>query len=190
MRRNELSSSELIGRLESPGGAARDAAARELFRIGRENAERAVAAWRANLEVGALISSHATVGIAVTRERFAKIRELLGQPRLAEVPPDQDAEEFEWSIDSEVHLDVLTTRAPDKDGAIGKYLAKFGEGIQQVEFLTRDIDDVTRLLALRLNVAAIYPATRNGADGTRVNFFLTGIPSGGKILVELVEARR
>jgi hypothetical protein len=105
------------------------------------------------------------------------------------VPPDQDAEEFEWSPSAGVHLDILTTRAPDKDGAIAKFLSKFGEGIQQVEFLTRNIDDVTRLLASRLNLTAIYPATRNGADGTRVNFFLARAAEGKKVLIELVETK-
>lgn len=190
MNLTNLPSSELIALLESPDSASRDAAARKLFRIGRDNAERAIAAWRANPEIGALISNRATVGIAVTRERFAKIRALLGEPRLADVPPDQDAEEFEWAVDSATHLDVLTTRASDKEGAIAKFLGKFGEGIQQVELLTRNIDEVTLLLASKLNVFSIYPATRNGADGTRVNFFLAGIPTKGKILIELVESKR
>lgn len=184
------SNAELVALLESRDGALRDAAARELFRIGRESAERAMAAWRATADIGALISNHATVGIAVTRERFQTIRALLGEPRLAEVPPDQDAEEFEWGLDSEVHLDILTTRAPGQDGSIAKYLGKFGEGIQQVEFLTSDIHELTRRLAGRLNVRSIYPAARDGADGTRVNFFLAGIPSGGKILIEFVQAKR
>lgn len=190
MNASDVPITELVQRLASPDRASRDAAARELFRIGRENAERAIAAWRADSETGRLISNHTTVGIAVTRERFAKIRALLGEPRLAQVPPDQDADEFEWNLGSETHLDILTTRAPGKDGAIAKYLAKFGEGIQQVEFVTNNVDAVTKLLSSRLNVAAIYPATRNGADGTRVNFFLASIPSCGKILVELVEAKR
>lgn len=189
MNLTDLPSSELIALLESPDSASRDAAARELFRVGRDNAERAITGWRANPEIGALISNHTTVGIAVTRARFAKIRALLGEPRLAEVPPDQDAEEFEWSVDADVHLDILTNRARGTDGAIAKYLTKFGEGIQQVEFLTRDIDEVTRLLRSQLNITAVYPTTRNGADGTRVNFFLASIPSG-KILVELVQAKR
>ncbi|MFZ0641456.1 MAG: hypothetical protein WAN33_14410 [Candidatus Acidiferrales bacterium] len=187
---NTSSHAELVARLDSAVSELRDAAARELYRRGRADAEQAITPWRANPEIGELISNHATVGIAVTRERFARIRALLGQPRLAEVPPDQDAEEFEWSPDAGTHLDILTTRAPGKDGAISKFLTKFGEGIQQVEFLTRDIDEATRLLASRLNVTPIYPATRAGADGTRVNFFLANATEGRKVLVELVETKR
>lgn len=183
------SNADFVLRLDSPDAASRVTAARELYRRGRDDAEQAIAGWRADPEIDERISKHATVGIAVVRERFARIRALLGQPRLAEVPPDQDAEEFEWNP-SDVHLDILTTRAPGKDGAIAKFLAKFGEGVQQVEFLTRDIDEVTRLLASRLKVKAVYATTRAGADGTRVNFFLVSAAESKKVLVELVEPKR
>jgi hypothetical protein len=185
---NTLSNAELAARLGSSETSARYAAARELYRRGRADAEQAISGWRADAQIGPFISGRATVGIAVTPERFTEIRAMLGEPRLAEVPPDQDAEEFEWNPDEGVHLDLLTTRAPGKDGAIAKFLAKFGEGIQQVEFLTSDVDKVTRLLASRMNVMPIYAETRNGADGTRVNFFLAGAAGGRKILIELVEA--
>lgn len=185
-----VTNAQLIALLDSAKRESRERAARELFRRGHADAETAIAPWRADSRIAPLISHRATVGVAVTPERFTKIRAALGQPRLAEVPPDQDAQEFEWDLDSGVHLDILTTCAPGEDGAIAKFLAKFGEGIQQVEFLTDDVDSVTRLLGSRLNVSPVYPATRAGADGTRVNFFLTSIPNGGKILIELVEAKR
>lgn len=181
---------ELIAHLDSPDRAVRESAAREIFERGRADAERAIANWRANAQIAELISGHVTVGIALTPQRFASMRALLGEPRLAEVPPDQDAQEFEWSPGNEAHLDILTTRAPEQSGAIAKFLAKFGEGIQQVEFLTPHIDEATRRLASRLNVAPIYPATREGADGARVNFFLVNGEGGKKILIELVETKR
>lgn len=181
---------ELVALLGSANRESREAAACELFRRGRANADTAIESWRTDPQIARLISDRATVGVAVTPERFARIRAALGQPRLSDVPPDQDAQEFEWRLDSEVHLDILTTRAPGASGAIAKFLAKFGEGIQQVEFLTNDVDAATRLLSSRLNVSAIYPATRAGADGTRVNFFLVGASNSGKILIELVEAKR
>ncbi|HXT87386.1 MAG TPA: TerC/Alx family metal homeostasis membrane protein [Verrucomicrobiae bacterium] len=179
----------LIAHLESPN-ATRETAARELFRRGRHAAERAIAPWRADPEISPWISNDATVGIAVTPARFAKIRAALESPPLAAVPPDQDAEEFEWSLGGGIHLDILSTRAPSAGGAIAKFLAKFGEGIQQVEFLTKDVDQVTRLLRSRLTVTPIYPQTRAGANRTRVNFFLVGAAGGPKILVELVEPKK
>jgi TerC family integral membrane protein len=181
---------DLIAQLESASDSLRDSAARELFRRGRDSAEAAIASWRTNPEIRNLISDEATVGIAVTPSRFAGIRAALNNPLLADVPPDQDAQEFEWALDNNVRLDILTTRTPEGQGAIAKFLAKFGEGIQQVEFITRDIDRATALLQSRLVVTAVYPASRVGADATRVNFFLANAPIGGKILIELVEPKK
>lgn len=179
--------SDLVATLAAAHRPTREEAARELYRRGRTGAEDAIAGWRKVPEIGALISGHCTVGIAVNPDRFAKIRSVLGNPRLSRVPPDQDAEEFEWSLDGGVHLDILTTRQPGGSGAIARFLAKSGEGIQQVEFVTENVDLATEQLRSRLSVQPIYPETRGGADGTRVNFFLVAVPLGGKVLIELVE---
>lgn len=131
-----------------------------------------------------------TVGVAVTLENFEKIRAVNGSPRLAEVPPDQDALEFELRF-GPVRLDILTTKAPTPGGrgAIAKFLEKFGEGIQQVEHVVRDVDRATELLRTRMGVQPVYPSTRPGADLTRVNFFLAKTPDGKKVLIELVEKK-
>ena len=179
----------LIAQLKSPN-ATREAAACELFRRGRDAAELAIAPWRADPEISPWISNDATIGVAVTPARFAEIRAALDNPPLAAVPPDQHAEEFEWSLGGGIHLDILTTHQPSAGGAIAKFLAKFGEGIQQVEFLTNDVDQATRLLRSRLAATPIYPQTRAGANGTRVNFFLVSASGGPKILVELVEPKK
>jgi hypothetical protein len=84
-------------------------------------------------------------------------------------------------------LDILTSRAPGGDGAIAKYLAKFGEGIQQVEFRCEDVDRATGILKEKFDVKAIYPETRAWADGTRMNFFLVPTAEGRKVLIELYE---
>ncbi len=181
---------DLVRSLTSPENDVRNSAAKELYRRGQELAEDAIATWRRDSEIGALISKHATVGIAVTPEHFAATRTALGNPHLADVPPEQDAQEFEWNVGDGARLDVLTTREPDGAGAIARFLAKFGEGIQQVEFLTPDIERATEMIRSRLGIAAIYSATRAGADGTRVNFFLASIAGGKKVLIELVETSR
>ena len=129
-----------------------------------------------------------TVGLAVQRETFAKIRAANGVSRLADVPSDQDAEEFELHFDGGNSLDILTSRAPGGDGAIARYLGKFGEGVQQVEFRCLNVDRATEILKEKFGVSAVYPETRAGADGTRVNFFLVKLPETGKILIELYEA--
>lgn len=129
------------------------------------------------------------VGVAVNPELFGKIYVANGSPHLANVPPDQDAREFELQLDDAVKLDILTTRDPAGAGAIARYLLKFGSGIQQVELYVRDVDQATELLKSNFGLPPIYPATRAGADDTRVNFFLATTPDGKKLLVELVEAR-
>jgi tellurite resistance protein TerC len=130
-----------------------------------------------------------TVGVAVSPENFEKIRAANGAPRLAEIPPDQDAKEFELHFDR-VRLDVLTTKSPGGGGVIARFLQKFGEGVQQVEFLTTDVDRATHILRSRFGIGPIYPQTRRGADGTRVNFFLVTSSEKKKVLIELVEAPR
>jgi hypothetical protein len=129
------------------------------------------------------------VGVAVSPELFQKIHAAHGSPHLANVPPDQDAREFELEMDDTVKLDILTTREPGGEGAIARYLKKFGAGIQQVELYVRDVDRATDILKSNLGLPPIYPVARAGADDSRVNFFLATTPDGKKLLVELVEAR-
>lgn len=128
------------------------------------------------------------VGIAVHPDTFQKIRATNNSPRLADVPPDQDAQEFELHVEDAIAFDILTTREPGGSGAIARFLQKFGEGIQQVEIYVSDVDHATEILRARFNLPPIYPATRAGADGTRVNFFLATAPDGKKVLIELVQA--
>ena len=180
-----------IAGLSSAVPSVRQAAAEEVYRLGRATAGIAVSAWWADEELSALLQGPQptiTAGVAVQRETFNRIRIANGTPRLAEVPPDQDAEEFELHFPPDILLDILTTREPGGSGAIAKYLAKFGEGLQQVEFLCANVDRATEILKEKFKMAPIYPATRSGTDGTRVNFFLVASPDGGKVLIELYQA--
>ena len=167
----------------------RSAAATEIYRRGRAPADRAVYIWWTNPEFAALFGSNpaVTVGLAVKRGTFARIREINESPPLANVPPDQDAEEIELHFPNDISLDVLTTRDPEGSGAVAKFLAKFGEGVQQVEFRCRNVDRATQILWENFGVRAIYPQTRSGANNTRVNFFLVPSPISGKVLIELYE---
>ncbi len=122
---------------------------------------------------------------------FEKIRVANGSPPLAEAPPDQDVAEFELVFNAPSHpvvrLDILTTKAPGGGGAIARFIEKFGEGIQQVEIDVTNVDRATDVIRSRFQVEPIYPATRPGANGTRVNFFLITASNSKKVLVELVE---
>lgn len=170
--------------------AVRQTAAAELFEAGRRSAEAAIACWMQIPEIASLLQApkaFITVGVAVRRELFSQIHSANGAPPLASVPPDQDVEEFELCFDPGVSLDILTTKQPGGPGAIARYLSRFGEGIQQVEFRCGNVDRATEILRAEFDVVAVYPRARPGANGTRINFFLVGVPEGGKILVELYE---
>jgi hypothetical protein len=184
-----------IAMLSSADRGERSAGAREIYRAGRDLAGEASREWRADPDFAALLEvqpgkpPQCTVGLAVTPITFESIFDANGSPHLADVPPDQDAREFElhFEEDPDVALDILTTRAPGGQGAIARYLSKFGEGIQQVEYRCRNVDSATALLKNKFGVDPVYPQTRPGADGTRINFFLARTSANEKVLIELYE---
>jgi hypothetical protein len=180
-----------IAGLCSAEASVRESAAAEIYAAGRVPAEAVSKAWWSEGELAKLLfgpKPELTVGLAVQRETFSKIRTANSVSRLADVPSDQDAEEFELHFPKGVSLDILTSRAPGGEGAIARFLGKFGEGLQQVEFRCSNVDRATEILKEKFGVSAVYPETRPGADGTRVNFFLVPVPGGGKVLIELYES--
>jgi hypothetical protein len=184
----------LIVSLRGTDPANRSLAAAELFDRGVQSIRTVLDAWLAFPALSHLLERDAaaqklkiTVGIAVAPEAFERIHAANGSPPLANVPPDQDAREFELEFTGGVKLDILTTRDSAGQGAIARYLRKFGPGIQQVEIGVRSVDRAQVVLREQFKIEPIYPQTRAGADGTRVNFFL--VPAGAKkVLIELVES--
>jgi hypothetical protein len=183
-----------ILKLSDSDRALRNVAASEIFQRGCEIVRAATSTWLQDSELASCFDlderglPKTIVGIAVHRSNFQRIRAANGSPRLANVPGDQDAEEFELDFPEGVRLDILTTKRPGADGAIDKFLQKFGEGVQQVELQAVDVERATEILRSRFGIAAIYPQKRAGADGTFVNFFLVSIAEGKKVLIELVES--
>jgi tellurite resistance protein TerC len=198
---------ELIGRLAVSDPAERTRTASRLFCAGQARVLDSLHAWAQENEFRELMvrqgagtensqpaipnSVKLTVGVAVLPETFEKIRAANGAPPLADAPADQDVLEFELEYSESglrhIRLDILTTKAPDGSGAIARFLGKFGEGIQQVELDVTNVDRATEILRTRFQLAPIYPATRPGANGTRVNFFLVPTQDNQKVLLELVE---
>jgi hypothetical protein len=184
--------SALISSLAHSDETVRQESAAAIFRGGRELIFQLLRQWLADAALAPCIVTTAgfpeiTVGLAVQPPNFELIRDLNGSSRLADVPPDQDAREFELEFDNGVRLDILTSADPAGQGALARYLRKYGEGIQQVEINVTDVDRAIEILHARFGVQPIYPATRHGANGTRVNFFLVPVPTGGKVLIELVQ---
>ncbi|MDQ1404373.1 MAG: hypothetical protein QOG55_2 [Acidobacteriaceae bacterium] len=194
MKGNAISSA--ISNLSAAEKTTRVTAALEIYRYGRAAADRAVSRWWEETELAELLLSPkpiVTVGLAVRREAFARIRGANGQPALADVPAEQDAEEFELHFAEGVELDVLTSREPTGQGVIAHFLAKFGEGVQQVEFRCLNVDRAMEILRERFGVSPIYAEARRGANDSRVNFMLVPVPGIGaenaKVLIELYELR-
>jgi hypothetical protein len=184
----------LIDKLADADVPVRASAASSIFARGRERAMAATREWFRDAEVAdCFIFDHldfpqTTVGIAVQPASFERIRAANSMPRLADVPSDLDALEFELHIAEATALDILTTRDTEGDGAIARFLRRQGEGIQQVELGVRSVDRAMAVLDKQCGAAPIYAAARRGADGTRVNFFLVAAGDGQKLLIALVEA--
>jgi tellurite resistance protein TerC len=183
--RDEMSEAECIANLSSQDPALRFEAARTLYDSGRERARSTINRWKSEPDFSCYLSrvqkpaplatvqsvapakpfpANATVGIAVTPSNFERIRAAAGSLQLSNVPPDQDAMEFEMNLTARgqddrnlvpVQLDILTTKNADGDGAIAKFLAKFGEGIQQVEIEVTNVDRATQVLAEKFGQKAI-----------------------------------
>ena len=182
---------DYVSRLAGADAKERETAAYALFRLGCATAEPVLRKWFADPDFRALAvggSALLTVGLAVQPVSFEAIRARFGQPRLAEVPPDQDILEFELDFAHGVRLDVMTPRTADKEGALAKFLARFGEGIQQVECDVRDVARATQILRQRFQLEPIYPQIRAGANQTQVNFFLVPVAQNRKLLIELVQS--
>jgi hypothetical protein len=196
---------EYIHRLGDSDQAQRRQVARDLYSAGTARTMTWLDEWRKDGDLRALIIldhgvrpdgvkfswTKLTIGIAVQPETFEKIRQANGSPPLADVPPDQDVLEFELEFKTSSRtvsrIDILTTKTPGGNGAIARFLEKFGEGIQQLELDVTDVDWATEILRTRFKIEPVYPAIRPGANGTRVNFFLVTALKDQKVLVELVE---
>ena len=180
----------LVAELASPEAEARESAAAQLYRRGSVLADMVAGEWRNDPDLAGLFVGPPIVGVAVQPAHFERIHAACAAPALADVPPDQDAREFELHFrvgPVEAVLDILTTVNPQGQGVIARFLKNLGEGIQQVEYQVSDVDRATSLLRERFRLSPVFASTRPGADATRVNFFLVSSPEGKKVLIELFE---
>ena len=71
-----------------------------------------------------------------------------------------------------------------EDSSIGKFLARNGQGIQQLAYRVRDIDEASRVLRER-GMRLLYDEPKRGTAGSRINFVHPKDARG--VLLELVE---
>ena len=71
-----------------------------------------------------------------------------------------------------------------QDSPIGKFLARSGEGIQQVAYAVEDVEATGRALRAQ-GMRLLYEEPRRGTAGSRVNFVHP--KDAGGVLIELVE---
>jgi len=98
-----------------------------------------------------------------------------------EVNEEQGVEEAMVGIGDSC-IQLLAALRPDT--AIGRFLERSGEGIQQVAFRVADVEEASDRLrdaGLRL----LYDAPRRGTAGSRINFVHP--KDAGGVLIELVE---
>jgi len=125
------------------------------------------------------------VGLAVTDldqaiERWSKTFGLEVSHR--EINESQEIEEAMLDLADGTRLQLL---APlNSDSTIAKFLARSGEGMQQLAFRVTDIDDAMAKV-LSAGMRLIYPESRIGTAGSKINFVHP--KDVGGVLVELVE---
>jgi len=173
--------------LAGPDPGRRVAARLRLYREGCALVEEPLAAWRKDAEFNVLVAGEPIVGVAVLPDAFERIRQETRMPPLAKVPEEMNTAEFELPGPGP-KMDILTP--VDNEGPIQKFLDRFGPGIQQVELPVSNVEEAVRILRERFGLVPVYPQAREGAEETRVNFLLVDKPGGGKVLIELFEARR
>jgi methylmalonyl-CoA/ethylmalonyl-CoA epimerase len=103
-----------------------------------------------------------------------------------EVNEEQGVREAMLAVgDSGSYIQLLAPLSDDSP--IGKFLARHGEGIQQVAYGVADIDAASAALRAA-GVRLLYDEPRRGTAGSRVNFVHP--KDAGGVLVELVESPR
>ena len=95
---------------------------------------------------------------------------------------EQGVEEAMLAVGDGTHIQLLAPLSPDS--TIGRYLAKSGEGIQQIAFRVSDISAASAAL-VGAGVRLIYEAPKVGTAGALINFVHP--KDTGGVLVELVQ---
>ena len=100
-----------------------------------------------------------------------------------EINEEQGVREAMLAVgDSDQRIQLLAPLS--EDSTIAKFLARNGQGIQQLAYRVADIEAVSAILRER-GVRLLYDAPKRGTSDSRVNFVHP--KDAGGVLVELVE---
>ncbi len=129
------------------------------------------------------------VGVAVPDldEAIAFYRDTFGMTLAhQEVNDDQGVREAMMTVGDpaapHAHVQLLAPASPDS--SIAKFLERSGQGVQQVAYRVRDVEQVSATLRDR-GLRLLYDAPRRGTADSRINFIHP--KDAGGVLVELVE---
>lgn len=133
-------------------------------------------------ELGILGIDHVGIAVADLDEAIAFHVDVLGMTLLhRETNTEQLVDEAMLAVgDSVIQLLAPTS----EDSPIAKFLAKSGQGLQQLAYRVRDVEATSRALRER-GLTLLYPESRKGTGGTKINFIHPKSAHG--VLVELVE---
>jgi len=99
-----------------------------------------------------------------------------------EINVEQGVEEVMLAVPGGQHIQLLASIDPES--TIAKFIAKHGEGMQQLAFRVTSIDEaMTKVAAAGMRL--VYSEPRRGTADSRINFIHP--KDTGGILVELVE---
>ena len=99
-----------------------------------------------------------------------------------EINEEQGIEEALLEFPDKSQIQLLAS--VDEHSAISKFLAKHGQGVQQIALRVTDLTAATAALA-ECNIPMVYPAPKSGSNNSAINFIHP--KHAGGVLLELVE---
>ena len=94
----------------------------------------------------------------------------------------QDLEEAMMLFQDGSKIQLLASTNPES--TIGKFISKYGQGMQQLALRVVNLEQATKLLA-DAQISSVYPTQEKGTNGTWINFIHPKFTGG--VLIELVE---
>lgn len=136
--------------------------------------------------IGLLRIDHVGVAVPDLDEAIAFYSRVFGMTCVhVETNEEQGVREAMMSVGPDPSGGCVQLLAPlSADSTIGRFLAKNGQGVQQVAYTVVDVDVACAALRSR-GVRLLYDQPRRGTAGSRINFVHP--KDAGGVLVELVE---